>query len=98
MVKSWSSAHGAFVTSSGESEVDELVGRAAEALALQVVLEDLGRKLKPKLHVASCCVAKAVSGRVGLGKTKHIEVLSHEAEEFDRHQVVVGPSDCRFDG
>lgn len=37
------------------------------------MLEDVGWRLKPTLHMDSAA-AKAVSGRVGLGKTRHIEV------------------------
>lgn len=63
-VKSRSSTQGYIATLSGQSYFDALLREAAEAL---------GWRLKPNLHVDSSA-AKAVSGRVGLGKTTHIEV------------------------
>lgn len=73
VVKSWSSTQGSIATSSGESEFYALVRGAAEALGLQAALADLGWAMRPKVFVDSSA-AKAVSGRVGLGKTRHIEV------------------------
>lgn len=72
-VKSWSFTQGSIATSSGESELDALVWGVDEALGLQAMLEDVGWRFKPKLHV-DISAAKGVSVRAGLGKTRHVQV------------------------
>ena len=72
-VKTWSSTQGSVATSSGEAEYYALVRGSAEALGLAAAMADLGWVLKVQVHVDSSA-AKAVASRVGLGKTRHIEV------------------------
>ena len=72
-VKTWSSTQGSVATSSGEAEYYALVRGAAEALGLAAAMADLGWTLKVRLHVDSSA-AKPVASRVGLGRTRHIEV------------------------
>ena len=73
VVKSWSSTQGSVATSSGEAEYYSLARGSAEALGLAAALKDLGWELFPRVMVDSSA-AKAVAGRLGLGRTRHIEV------------------------
>ena len=73
LVRSWSSTQAVVATSSGEAEYYALVRGSAEAIGLQSILGELGWDLKVEVRVDSSA-AKAISSRVGLGKTRHVEV------------------------
>ena len=73
VVKTWSSTQTTIAQSSGEAEYYALVRAAAEGLGMQSVMQDLGWKMRVRLHVDSSA-AKSIASRVGLGRVRHLEV------------------------
>jgi len=71
-VKTWSSTQSTIALSSGEAEYYALVKAAAEGLGIQAIARDLGFEMTIRLWVDSSA-AKAVVGRVGAGKLRHVE-------------------------
>ena len=73
VVRSWSTTQATIATSSGEAEYYALVRGSAESLGLQSALRDIGYEMKVEVRVDSSA-AKAIASRLGLGRTRHLEV------------------------
>jgi hypothetical protein len=74
VLKSWAKTQTVIATSSGEAEYYGLAKGSAEALGLQSLCRDLGVMVK-NIHMwVDSSAAKAVAGRVGAGKLRHVEV------------------------
>jgi len=73
VVRSWSTTQATIATSSGEAEYYALVRGSAESLGLQSALRDIGYEMKVEVRVESSA-AKAIASRLGLGRTRHLEV------------------------
>jgi hypothetical protein len=74
VMKSWSKTQTVVATSSGEAEFYGLGKTAAEAIGFQSLCSDLGiENLSIQVWVDSSA-AKAVAGRVGAGKLRHVQV------------------------
>ena len=73
VVKTWSSTQTTIAQPSGEAEYYALVRAAAEGLGMQSVMQDLGWKMRVRLHVDSSS-AKSIASRVGLGRVGHLGV------------------------
>ncbi len=73
VVRSWSTTQATIATSSGEAEYYALVRGSAESLGLQSTLRDIGYEMKVEVRVDSSA-AKAIASRLGLGRTRHLEV------------------------
>jgi hypothetical protein len=72
-VKHWSRSQASRALSVGEAEYYALVTGCAEGLGMQSLLVDLGWETKVKVLTDST-TAKAVAGRRGLGKLRHVEL------------------------
>jgi hypothetical protein len=72
-LRAWSSTQTTVATSSGEAELYALVKAASEGLGFQSLARDVGFELNLEVHVDSSA-AQSIASRVGLGKTKHVEV------------------------
>ena len=72
VVKSWSRTQRVRALSSGEAEFYAGITGCAEGLGLQAVAADLGWEMTVRIWTDSEA-GKAMSGRKGLGRTRHIE-------------------------
>ena len=72
-VKHWSRTQKSRALSSPEAEYYALVTGAAEGLGMQSLAEDLGWKMEVRVWTDSSG-AKAVAGRRGLGRLRHVEL------------------------
>ena len=73
LIKSWSSTQPVIALSSGEAELYALVKGASQATGLMSMLFDYGLELGAKVCIDSSA-ALGIAHRVGLGKTRHIDV------------------------
>jgi len=74
IVKSWAKTQTVIATSSGEAEYYGLAKATAEALGLKSLCKDLGISVSHINMWVDSSAAKAVAGRVGAGKLRHVEV------------------------
>ena len=74
LIKSWSNRQSVVARSSGEAEYYSLGKSMSEAMGIRAVAADLGWDVKVTCNLDSSA-AKAMASRIGLGKTRHIEVL-----------------------
>jgi hypothetical protein len=74
IVKSWAKTQTVIATSSGEAEYYGLAKATAEALGLNSLCKDLGISVSHINMWVDSSAAKAVAGRVGAGKLRHVEV------------------------
>ena len=74
VLKSWAKTQSVIATSSGEAEYYGLAKVAGEALGLKSLCNDLGIIVKNIQLWVDSSAAKAVAGRVGAGKLRHVEV------------------------
>ena len=72
-IKHWSRTQKARALSSGEAEYYAIVTGSADGLGVRSLAEDLGWKAVVRVWTDSS-TAKAVSGRRGLGKLRHVEL------------------------
>jgi hypothetical protein len=72
-VKHWSRTQKTRALSVGEAEYYAIVSGSAEGLGMRSLAEDLGWKAEVKVWTDSN-TAKAISGRRGLGKLRHVEL------------------------
>ena len=72
-MKHWSRTQKSRALSVGEAEYYAVVTGCAEGLGLQSLLQDLGWETGVKVWTDSS-TAKAVAGRRGLGKLRHVEL------------------------
>ena len=72
-MKSWSRTQTTVALSSGEAEYYSLASAVAEAIGVQSLLKDFGLKSKIKVELDSSA-AKSMASRVGIGRTRHLEV------------------------
>ena len=72
-IKSWSSTQNLIALSSGEAEYYGVVKAASVALGTQAMLKDMGFVL-PIEVMTDASAAKGIASRIGLGKTRHIQV------------------------
>ena len=73
VLKSWSTRQTVVARSSGEAEFYALSKSASEALGVRSIAQDFGWDLSLIISLDSSA-AKAMASRVGLGKTRHIDV------------------------
>ena len=73
LIKSWSSTQPVIALSSGEAELYALVKGASQATGLMSMLFDYGLELGARVCIDSSA-ALGIAHRVGLGKTRHIDV------------------------
>ena len=83
-VKHWSRVQKSRALSVGEAEYYALVTGCAEGLGLQSLLQDLGWRATVKVWTDSA-TAKAVAGRRGLGKLRHVELKFLWVQEVVRN-------------
>ena len=74
ILKSWSNRQSVIARSSGEAEYYALGKGLSEGMGIRAIAADFGWDLKIVCNLDSSA-AKAMASRVGLGKTRHIEVL-----------------------
>jgi len=74
VLKSWAKTQSVIATSSGEAEYYGLAKTSAEAIGLRSLCHDLGIKVQSIVVWVDSSAAKAVAGRVGAGKLRHVEV------------------------
>ena len=74
VIKTWSSRQSVIARSSGEAEYYSLGKGLSEGMGIRSVAADLGWKVSITCNLDSSA-AKAMASRIGLGKTRHIEVL-----------------------
>ena len=73
LIKSWSSTQPVIALSSGEAELYALVKAASQAKGLCSLMADFGFETQISVHTDSTA-AIGIVHRIGLGKTRHIEV------------------------
>jgi len=73
VLKSWAKTQSVIATSSGEAEYYGLAKTSAEAIGLKSLCHDLGIKVQSIVVWVDSSAAKAVAGRVGAGKLRHVE-------------------------
>ncbi len=74
-IKHWSRTQKTRALSVGEAEYYAVVSGSAEGLGVQSLASDLGWKMAVKVKVKTdSSTAKAVAGRRGLGKLRHVEL------------------------
>ena len=71
VLKTWSRTQHLIALSSGESELAAVTKAAAEALGVQSVLRDFGRKVKIEIH-SDATAAIGICKRQGLGRVRHL--------------------------
>lgn len=71
--KWWATTQATIALSSGEAEYYALVKGASQALGMQSLLADFNQEVKIRVHSDSSA-AIGISGRSGLGKTRHVAV------------------------
>ena len=82
MLKSWASNQAALVLSSGEAEYYAIVKAASVALGMRSLAADLGIEFESPIAIKSdASAAIGISGRVGIGKVRHIEVTQLWVQE-----------------
>ena len=69
--KTWSRTQNLIALSSGESELAAVTKAAAEALGVQSVLGDFGKKAKIEIH-SDATAAIGICKRQGLGRVRHL--------------------------
>ena len=74
IIKSWAKTQTVIATSSGEAEFYGLGKGSAEALGFKSLCEDMGMLMKTIIMWVDSTAAKAVAGRIGAGKLRHVEV------------------------
>ena len=74
ILKSWSKTQTVVATSSGEAESYGLAKVGAEAIGMKSRCEDLGVEVKNIELWVDSSAAKAIAGRVGADKLRHVEV------------------------
>ena len=72
-VKHWSSTQAIIAFSSGEAEYYGVVKASSTGLGCRALLADLGKKMQLTMHT-DAEAAKGIASRMGLGKTRHIQV------------------------
>ena len=72
-IKSWSSTQAIIALSSGEAEYYGVVKAASVALGARSMMKDLGHEVSIIVHT-DAEAAKGIASRMGLGKTRHIDV------------------------
>ena len=72
-VKTWSSTQAIIALSSGEAEYYGVVKASSGGLGCRALCADLGKKITITVHT-DAEAAKGIASRMGLGKTRHIEV------------------------
>ena len=72
-VKTWSSTQAIISLSSGEAEYYGVVKASSTGLGCRALLADLGKKVTLTIHT-DAEAAKGIASRMGLGKTRHIDV------------------------
>ena len=72
-VKTWSSTQAIIALSSGEAEYYGVVKASSTGLGCKSLLADLGHKIGLTIHT-DAEAAKGIASRMGLGKTRHIDV------------------------
>ena len=82
-IKHWSRTQKTRSLSVGEAEYYAIVTGCAEGLGIQALLEDMGWVVKVRLWTDSS-TAKAVAGRRGLGKLRHVELRYLWVQEMVR--------------
>ena len=72
-MKAWSTTQTVVAMSSGEAEYYAAVKGAAEGLAVQSMLCDMGLRLKVRVHTDSTA-CRGICNRCGIGRIRHMEV------------------------
>ena len=72
-VKTWSNTQAIIALSSGEAEYYGVVKAASIGLGCRALLKDLDKKTNIIVHT-DAEAAKGIASRMGLGKTRHIDV------------------------
>ena len=72
-IKTWSSTQAIIATSSGEAEYYALVKASSVGIGCRSMLADLGHSSSLHVHVDSSA-SIGIASRMGLGKTRHIDV------------------------
>ena len=72
-IKTWSSTQAIIALSSGEAEYYGVVKAASVALGARSMMKDLGHEVSIIVHT-DAEAAKGIASRMGLGKTRHIDV------------------------
>ena len=72
-IKTWSSTQAIIALSSGEAEYYGVVKAASVALGARSMMKDLGHEASIIVHT-DAEAAKGIASRMGLGKTRHIDV------------------------
>ena len=72
-IKTWSSTQAIIALSSGEAEYYGVVKAASVALGARSLMKDLGHEVSILVHT-DAEAAKGIASRMGLGKTRHIDV------------------------
>ena len=90
-IKHWSRTQKTRALSVGEAEYYAVVSGSAEGLGVQSLAKDLGWDMAVKVKVKTdSSTAKAVAGRRGLGKLRHVELKYFWVQEaVARGRIVV---------
>ena len=72
-VKTWSSTQAIIALSSGEAEYYGVVKATSTGLGCKSLMADLGQTTQLSVHT-DAEAAKGIASRMGLGKTRHIQV------------------------
>ena len=72
-VKTWSSTQAIIALSSGEAEYYGVVKASSTGLGCKALMNDMGHNMKLAVHT-DAEAAKGIASRMGLGKTRHIQV------------------------
>lgn len=72
-IKTWATRQATVALSSGEAEFYAAGKAAAEALAAQSLMADLGWRLRPHLFV-DASAAQGMATRQGIGRVRHLDV------------------------
>lgn len=91
-IKHWSSTQAIIALSSGEAEYYGLVKAASAGLGAVSMYADMGDSLALSIHT-DAEAARGIANRLGLGKTRHIDVHllwvqeRVRAQDFEVHRV-----------
>ena len=72
-IKTWSSTQAIIALSSGEAEYYGVVKASSTGLGCKSLMADLGQNIQISVHT-DAEAAKGIASRMGLGKTRHIDV------------------------
>ena len=86
-LKSYSKTQGTIAQSSAESELIAVVKAACEAIGSVALADDLGIKLRVRLHI-DAAAALGILERQGVGRVRHLDIDVLWLQEHPLRRVV----------